>query len=113
MVHCVGNRRSIAGWRQRTNKLSPSPGTPGEEARRGPRAEAGIRNTNFRCARQRITIARIMWGNLPGGIIAVLLIIGAVGGGTYLDRQDRVTQPTEFARNLANLAPLDLPIQLQ
>jgi len=48
-----------------------------------------------------------MWGNLPGWIISILLIAGAVGGAAYLEHRDRVTPPTEFTANLANLASLD------
>ena len=50
-----------------------------------------------------------MWGNLPGWIISLLLIVGAVSGAAYLDRRDRVTQPTEFAGHLDNFASLELP----
>lgn len=54
-----------------------------------------------------------MWGNLPGWIICVLLIIGTVAGAAYLDRMDRVTAPTAFALDATNLAELDLGIPLQ
>jgi hypothetical protein len=56
---------------------------------------------------------RTMWGNLPGWIISVLLIIGAVAGAVRLDRMDRATAPTAFAMDRKNLAELDLGIPLQ
>jgi len=54
-----------------------------------------------------------MWGNLPGWIVAIVLIIGAVAGAAYLDRLDRVTAPTAFALDTNNLAELDLGVPLQ
>ncbi|MCS7033787.1 MAG: hypothetical protein NZ561_07300 [Phycisphaerae bacterium] len=50
-----------------------------------------------------------MYGNLPGWIISVLIVIATVAGLAWIERRSRPTPPDDFGQNPAHVAPLELP----
>lgn len=55
-----------------------------------------------------------MWGNTLGWCIALVIVVAMVGGLCLLDRHlTNVTPITDFVRDHANLAPIELPISAQ
>jgi len=51
-----------------------------------------------------------MWGNALGWLISAVLVV-VMGASVYIaDRSGRISPPTQFARDLANQPPMNLPV---